>query len=90
MFDEMTSNLDTGNEAELRTLLRLMTGERTVIAITHRLSLIQDVDNIIVINNGEVVAQGTHDALINVDPTYTQLRRGSEGTAAKATENERE
>jgi ATP-binding cassette subfamily B protein len=64
ILDEATSSVDTRTEARIqKALLRLMEG-RTSFVIAHRLSTIRDADNVIVINNGEIVEQGTHRQLL--------------------------
>jgi ATP-binding cassette subfamily B protein len=64
ILDEATSSVDTRTEARIqKALLRLMDG-RTSFVIAHRLSTIRDADNVIVINNGEIVEQGTHQELL--------------------------
>jgi ATP-binding cassette subfamily B multidrug efflux pump len=65
ILDEATSSVDTRTEARIqKSLLRLMT-ERTSFVIAHRLSTIRDADQIFVIDNGEIVEQGTHQELLN-------------------------
>jgi ATP-binding cassette subfamily B multidrug efflux pump len=65
ILDEATSSVDTRTEARIQTaLLRLMEG-RTSFVIAHRLSTIRDADNVIVINEGEIVEQGTHQQLLD-------------------------
>jgi ATP-binding cassette subfamily B multidrug efflux pump len=64
ILDEATSSVDTRTEARIqKALLRLMEG-RTSFVIAHRLSTIRDADHVIVINNGEIVEQGTHAQLL--------------------------
>ena len=64
ILDEPTAALDTESERlVMEALERLMKG-RTVITIAHRLSTIRDADNIIVLANGVVAEQGTHDQLL--------------------------
>jgi ATP-binding cassette, subfamily B, multidrug efflux pump len=64
ILDEATSSVDTRTEARIQAaLLRLMHG-RTSFVIAHRLSTIRDADNVIVINDGEIVEQGTHQELL--------------------------
>ncbi|CCW69372.1 unnamed protein product [Phytomonas sp. Hart1] len=70
LFDESTSGLDFTTEKEILDALRKHSIRKrnqpaTVIMITHRLSYIQQADNIIVINNGEVVEQGSWKELVN-------------------------
>ncbi len=65
ILDEATSSVDTRTEARIqKSLLRLMEG-RTSFVIAHRLSTIRDADNVIVINEGEIVEQGTHQQLLD-------------------------
>jgi ATP-binding cassette subfamily B multidrug efflux pump len=65
ILDEATSSVDTRTEARIqKSLLRLMVG-RTSFVIAHRLSTIRDADQIIVIDNGEIVEQGTHQELLD-------------------------
>lgn len=73
ILDEATSNVDTGTEREVQKAMReLMTG-KTCFVIAHRLSTIQNADNILVVNHGDVVEQGTHDALMAKKGFYYQL-----------------
>ena len=65
ILDEATSSVDTRTEARIqKALLRLMQG-RTSFVIAHRLSTIREADNVIVINEGEIVEQGTHQQLLD-------------------------
>ncbi|SDX49117.1 ABC transporter ATP-binding protein [Paenibacillus sp. CF384] len=73
VLDEATSALDGESEELIQTALdRLMEG-RTAIVIAHRLSTIQDADRIIVLDNGEVVAEGKHAHLLVHSRRYAQL-----------------
>lgn len=73
ILDEATSSVDTRTEARIqKSLLRLMEG-RTSFVIAHRLSTIRDADNVIVINHGEIVEQGTHQELLNRHGFYHHL-----------------
>jgi ATP-binding cassette subfamily B protein len=64
ILDEATSSVDTRTEARIqKALLRLMDG-RTSFVIAHRLSTIRDADNVVVINDGKIVEQGDHEALL--------------------------
>jgi len=73
ILDEATSNVDTRTEARIqKALLRLMQG-RTSFVIAHRLSTIRDADKVVVINNGEVVEQGTHQQLLDRRGFYHHL-----------------
>ena len=73
ILDEATSSVDTRTEARIqKALLRLMQG-RTSFVIAHRLSTIRDADNVIVINRGEIVEQGTHQELLDRQGFYHHL-----------------
>jgi ATP-binding cassette subfamily B protein len=65
ILDEATSSVDTRTEARIqKALLRLMEG-RTSFVIAHRLSTVRDADNVVVIRDGEIVEQGTHQQLLD-------------------------
>ncbi len=73
ILDEATSSVDTRTEARIQeSLLRLMKG-RTSFVIAHRLSTIRDADNVVVINKGEIVEQGTHQELLERRGFYHHL-----------------
>ncbi len=73
VLDEATSHLDAISETTVRDALnRLMEG-RTTVVIAHRLSTIRDADNILVLDDGQVVDQGTHAQLIERGGLYAQL-----------------
>jgi len=64
LLDEATSALDSETEAGIQSELKAMGEGRTVIAIAHRLSTIVDADEIVVLEDGQVVERGTHEALL--------------------------
>src|SRR5690606_16703533 len=73
ILDEATSSVDTRTEARIQTaLLRLMEG-RTSFVIAHRLSTIRDAGNVVVVDNGEIVEQGTHQQLLEKRGFYHHL-----------------
>ena len=73
ILDEATSALDTESEKFVQVALENMMQNRTSIVIAHRLSTIQKADNIVVMQKGEIVEQGTHDELIAMNGTYNKL-----------------
>jgi ATP-binding cassette subfamily B protein len=73
VLDEATSSVDTRTELRIqKALLRLMKG-RTSFVIAHRLSTIRDADKVVVINNGEIVEQGSHQELLDRRGFYHHL-----------------
>jgi ATP-binding cassette subfamily B protein len=73
ILDEATSSVDTRTEMRIqKALLRLMKG-RTSFVIAHRLSTIRDADNVVVIDHGEIVEQGSHQELLNKRGFYYNL-----------------
>ncbi len=73
LLDEATSALDSDTEHEIQDALNRAGQGRTVLTIAHRLSTISDADMIVVLEKGEVVEQGTHDALLSAEGRYAQL-----------------
>ncbi len=73
ILDEATSSIDTRTERIVQEGMdRLMRG-RTVFVIAHRLSTIRDADLILVMKDGDITEQGTHDQLIEKDGFYAAL-----------------
>ncbi|KAI9163712.1 ABC multidrug transporter MDR5 [Paramyrothecium foliicola] len=73
LLDEATSALDPNAEKIVQQALNNVAKGRTMITIAHRLSTIQDADNIIVMSKGELIEQGTHSELINLQGSYARL-----------------
>ncbi|MDE2018805.1 MAG: ABC transporter ATP-binding protein [Patescibacteria group bacterium] len=73
VFDEATSNLDAKNEALIRESFRRASQGRTTLIIAHRLSTIQQANRIIVLDEGKVVGQGSHQDLISNCAPYREL-----------------
>lgn len=73
ILDEATSALDTESERLVQNALENMMRNRTSIVIAHRLSTIQNADTIVVLHKGEIVEQGTHISLMELDGTYKKL-----------------
>jgi ATP-binding cassette subfamily B protein len=73
VLDEATSNLDSESEALIRDALEVLMQGKTVVVIAHRLSTIMKMDRIVVIERGRVVAEGTHQELIQREGLYQKL-----------------
>ena len=73
ILDEATSALDSEVEAAIQHSLNLLMEEKTVIAIAHRLSTIAAMDRLVVLDEGRIVEQGTHQELVNSGGIYSQL-----------------
>ncbi|WP_341366401.1 ABC transporter ATP-binding protein/permease [Yoonia sp. BS5-3] len=83
LLDEATSALDTDTEMEIQAELKAMGEGRTVITIAHRLSTIADADRIIVLEDGLIVEEGRHQALLAENGRYAHLwNRQSEDEVA--------
>ena len=73
ILDEATSSVDTETEAQITAALQHLIEGRTTIVIAHRLSTIQNADKIVVLQDGRIVEQGSHEQLLEVDGLYSRL-----------------
>ena len=73
LLDEAPANLDSLNEAAIQAATERLLAERTVIVIAHRLSTIQHANTIIALKNGQIIEQGSHQQLIDLDGFYAKL-----------------
>ena len=73
VLDEATSALDSSNEQAIQQALREAAARRTTLVIAHRLSTVVDANLIIVLEDGQIVQQGTHDALLLQGGRYSEL-----------------
>lgn len=72
ILDEATSAVDNETEAAIQLALEEVSRDRTVLVIAHRLSTIVTADNIVVLEAGRIVEQGTHNELLNLGQTYSK------------------
>ncbi|MFK7780894.1 ABC transporter ATP-binding protein [Psychroserpens sp.] len=73
LFDDCLSAVDTETEEKILSSLRKVSQGKTTIIVSHRVSSAKDADKIIVLDDGEIVQNGTHEHLINVDGYYKEL-----------------
>jgi ATP-binding cassette, subfamily B, bacterial len=73
VLDEATSSLDTETERQVQEALDRLAEGRTTIAIAHRLSTVQDADQIVVLDGGQIVERGTHEELLDLGGRYAEL-----------------
>lgn len=73
ILDEATSNVDTQTEEQIQAAMRSLMQGKTCFVIAHRLSTIRNADNILVMRNGGIVEQGTHEQLMASDTFYKEL-----------------
>jgi ATP-binding cassette subfamily B protein len=84
LFDDSFSALDLATDARLRTALRPLTREVTVLIVAQRVSTIADADQIVVLEDGRVAGLGTHDELLETCPTYQEIVESQHAIEAHA------
>ena len=75
ILDEATSSLDSESEKNVQEAIESLMHKRTVIVIAHRLSTVQNANKIIVLNKGNIVQEGKHEELINIEGIYKELHK---------------
>lgn len=73
VLDEATAFADPENEHQIQKAFEVLTENKTVLMIAHRLSTVQDADSIIVLNDGKIVEQGRHDSLLAQNGIYASM-----------------
>ncbi|WP_032122496.1 ABC transporter ATP-binding protein [Clostridium amazonitimonense] len=87
ILDEATANVDPENEHQLQMAIAELTRNKTIIMIAHRLKTVQDADQILVLDNGKIIQQGTHNELIGQKGIYADFintRKNAIGWKLKA------
>ncbi len=75
LLDEATSALDAESEQAVQKAFKEMSQSRTTLVIAHRLATVQDADRIIVMDQGEIVEEGTHETLLKQQGLYARLAK---------------
>ncbi len=78
ILDEATASVDVETERQIQSAIAGIAGTRTIIAIAHRLSTIRNADKILVIEEGRVTEEGTHDELVALGGSYARMNRVQE------------
>ena len=84
ILDEATAFIDPENEAVVQRAISALTAGKTLIVIAHRLSTITGADNIVVVNAGNIEAQGTHEQLLARCPLYSDMWQAHIGSRDEA------
>jgi ATP-binding cassette subfamily B protein len=85
ILDEATSNLDSHSESLIQNALARIRKDHTILTIAHRLSTLKHADCILVLDQGRLIAQGTHEALLDLNDVYTRLWRLQSSSSSPGT-----
>ena len=85
ILDEATSSIDTRTEQKIQSAFRKMMQGRTSFIVAHRLSTIREADLILVMKEGHIIEQGTHESLLRQGGFYSELYQSQFADSAKST-----
>lgn len=77
-MDEATANVDPENEQELMAAIDVLTREKTIFMIAHRLKTVRNADRILVVDSGRIVQQGKHEELMREEGIYKRFVQSRE------------
>ena len=83
LLDEATSALDAQSEEHIRETIAELKGQCSILVIAHRLSTVRQADRILVLEDGRIREQGTHDMLVEHGGAYAQLIASEFGTDSR-------
>ncbi|HOD03320.1 MAG TPA: ATP-binding cassette domain-containing protein, partial [Clostridiales bacterium] len=75
ILDEATSNVDTDTERKILKAMEKLTKGKTCFVIAHRLSTVENADNILVVDGGKIIEEGTHENLLKKEGLYYKIYR---------------
>ena len=81
ILDEATANVDPENEDRLQKAIEALTRNKTILMIAHRLKTVRNADQILVLDDGKIVQQGKHEALISQPGIYADFVGGKQETS---------
>jgi ABC-type multidrug transport system fused ATPase/permease subunit len=73
LLDEATASIDTENEQRIQAALDRLLADRTCVVVAHRLSTVRDADRILVMEDGRIVEEGSHDELMGLGGRYARM-----------------
>jgi ATP-binding cassette subfamily B protein len=84
ILDDSTSALDASTEGRVQEAIPLFMGAGTVVYVAQRISAVIDLDNIFLLDNGEIIAEGDHEHLLATSPLYREIYESQLGSGITA------